>query len=88
MDYDIKLEDLSENHRGYASIIGIENLIALSKEYGGTPIYIPKFDELIKNKKYKNIVEEFDGAKAKHLAVKYGVSTVTVYKLVKKMIND
>ena len=50
---DITIEDLQEQHRGYAEIVGIDKLIKLSEVYGGTQIYIPKKDELLKNKKYR-----------------------------------
>ena len=82
----ISLEDLQEKHRSYAEIIGIERLLELAKVYGGTQIYIPKPEELLKNRKYKAISEEFDGTNIKELAKKYRVSESTVYRLVRDQI--
>ncbi len=72
---------MSENHQEYARLIGVQNLISLSKEFGGTSIYIPKVDELMKYKKYRSILEEFDGGNVGFLARKYHVSKSTVYNI-------
>lgn len=82
----ITADDLQEQHRELADIIGIENLIALANYYGGTQIYIPQVEMLVKNVKYKAIVEEFDGFNIKQLAKKYDVSESTVYRLVRDKI--
>lgn len=82
----VTLEDLQEQHRELAEIIGIDNLIALSKHLGGSQLYIPQMDKLIKNVKYKAIIEEFDGMNIKKLARKYEVSESTVYRLVRDQI--
>ena len=47
---DIDIDELKEQHRIYAQLIGVNNLLILSKNYGGTSIYIPKFEELLKNR--------------------------------------
>lgn len=83
---DVTMDDLQEQHRQYAEIIGIANLIRLAKEFGGTQIYIPKPDELIKLAKYKKISEEFDGYNIKQLSKKYDVSESTVYRIVREQL--
>lgn len=82
----ITADDLQEQYRELAEIIGIENLMSLAKHYGGTQIYIPQVEMLLKNVKYKAIIEEFDGFNIKKLAKKYGVSESTVYRLVRDKI--
>lgn len=73
---------LKENHRELARIVGMEKLFDLSREYGGTSVYIPSIDELRKVQKYLSISEGIlEGISAKKLARKYGVSESTVYKL-------
>ena len=37
---ELTLDDLQEQHRQYAEVIGIDNLLRLSDTYGGTSIYI------------------------------------------------
>lgn len=78
----LTLDDLQEQHREYAEVIGIENLIKLSDEFGGTSIYIPKRKELEKNQIYQRIYREFDGDNLQELAQKYNVSKSTIYKIV------
>lgn len=87
---EITIDDLQEQHKEYAAVIGLDNLIALSENFGGTQIYIPKKDELIKNKKYKAILDEYDGTNIRLLATKYEVSESTVYRIVRDKIirND
>ena len=85
---DIKLTDLKEQHRQYAEIIGVENLISLAKVYGGTNIYIPQMSELLKNQKYSLIIKDYTGGNIKELARKYNVSERTVYRLVRDIIKE
>ncbi len=83
----IRLDELKEQHREYAEMIGVENLIRLSEAYGGTSIYIPKIDDMLKSRKNAAIIREFDGGNIKQLARKYGVSERTVYRLVKGLLE-
>lgn len=83
----VELDDLQEQHRQYAEIIGVDNMIALSKEFGGTPFYIPTTKELLKNTVYSAMIEEYDGTNIKKLAVKYGISVSTAYKVLAKNIK-
>lgn len=87
MNIKIDLDDLQEQHKEYALVIGIDNLIKLSENFGGTQIYIPKKEELIKLKKYKAISEEFNGYNIKELTKKYDVSESTVYRIIKEQIK-
>lgn len=48
MNEELTLDDLQEQHRQYAEVIGIDNLLRLSDTYGGTSIYIPQRRELLK----------------------------------------
>lgn len=80
-----ELEDLSELHQEYAKVIGISGMIALSKHFGGTQIYIPKYEELIKFAKYKNLLAEYQkGVPIKTLAKRYDVSESTIYHLIRQ----
>lgn len=85
-DMELKMEDLQEQHRPYAELIGIDNLLRLADYVGGTQIYIPKKEELLKSRKYNLIREEFNGNNIKELARKYDVSESTVYRLVRDEI--
>lgn len=84
----IAIDDLKEQHRQYAEIIGIENLLSLAEAFGGSTIYIPQVSELLRNQKYGRIIEEYDGSNIKKLANKYSVSESTVYRLVKDRMQE
>ena len=79
-------EDLQEQHKEFAEVIGMENLIALSKHFGGSSIYIPQKRELVKLKVYGMIKQEYNGTNIKELAVKYDVSESTVYNVVRDIL--
>ena len=84
---EITMEDLQEQHRELAERIGIDNLLRLADYCGGTQIYIPKRDEMLKIKKYRAIIEEFDGSNIKELAVKYNISKSTIYRILQDKIG-
>lgn len=81
---DFTIEDLQEQHKEFAEVMGVENLVKMSKAFGGNHIYIPQEKELIKNKIYKAISQEFDGTNKKKLALKYHVFESTVYNIIRK----
>lgn len=80
---ELTLDDLQEQHRQIAEAVGIEGLLRLSECFGGSGIYIPQKKELLKNKIYGVILEEYDGTNIRQLAVKYQVSESTVYNVVR-----
>ena len=87
---DIIFNDLSENHKGYARTIGMQSLLKLCEEYGGTQIYIPKPEELRRNTIYRLIEEDYNknnNVSLSSLAKKYSVSESTVYRIVRAVIN-
>lgn len=85
--YELTLDDLQDQHREYAEVIGVDNLLRLSDNFGGTSIYIPQRRELEKNRIYRRIYQEFDGSNLQELTQKYGVSKSTVYKIVSDKIG-
>lgn len=82
--HELTLDDLQEQHRSYAEIIGLDNLLKLSDAFGGTNIYIPQRKELEKYKIYNMIYKEFDGSNLQELTQRYGVSKTTVYNIVQE----
>lgn len=86
--HELTLDDLQEQHRGYAEIIGLDNLLKLSDAFGGTNIYIPQRKELEKYKIYNMIYKEFDGSNLQELTQRYGVSKTTVYNIVQEKRHE
>ncbi len=83
----LTMDDLQEQHREYAQVIGLDNLLKLSDNFGGTSIYIPQRKELEKNRIYRLIYKEFDGSNLHELAKKYKVSKSTIYTIVSDKIG-
>ena len=70
---ELTVDMLPELYRHIASAIGIENFLALCKEIGGTNMYIPKFDSVIRPIRDKKMKQEFDGINYKELGKKYNL---------------
>lgn len=87
-DLKLEMDDLQKQHREYAEVIGIDNLLKLSDNFGGTRIYIPKRKELEKNKIYNMIYDEFDGGNITELTRKYDVCEATVYKIIADKLEE
>ncbi len=77
-------EMLPGQHQHLLSIIGMEALLALCTSLGGTYYYIPKMDAIIKSARDKLIRAEFNGYNVKELALKYELSTVQIYTIIKE----
>lgn len=82
----LTMDDLQEQHREIAEAVGLEGMLNLTNAFGGNPIYIPKKRELVKNRIYRMIADEYDGTNIKELAVKYDVCESTVYNVVRDKI--
>lgn len=83
---ELKPDDLQENHREIADVVGFDNLIKMIEHFGGNSIYIPQKYELYRNKMYADILDKYDGTNIKRLATDYGISEKTVYTIVKSRI--
>lgn len=80
-----KAEELPAPYKRYAELIGIENLYLLAKELGGTSIYIPKAQFLLKEAMGKQLADEFNGSNYKKLAQKYNVCERTIRNWLRKI---
>ena len=78
----IPLDKLPESHRKLAEVIGAEATLALCKEYGGTPLYIPKVDALLAAQRDQQIRSEFNGMNTVALARQFKLSVRTIQSIV------
>lgn len=77
-------EQLQEPYRQIADTIGVENTVKLAFLYQGTPLYFPKFDNVVGDMRNKRIREEYaSGAGYRELAIKYGLTERWVYTIIK-----
>lgn len=70
----VQIENLDEEQKNLAEMIGMEGFKSLVRAYNGTSIYIPKIESLEKVVRDKLIREEFNGSNYKELALKYGLT--------------
>lgn len=79
----LELDDLRDEQKQIAEVIGADNYLKLTRKFGGTSIYIAKAEEIIKrNERDENIKQEFDGSNYAQLAVKYGLTEVWIRNIV------
>jgi len=67
-------EDMTDEMRLLADIIGFDTVILLSQNNGGEQIYIQKYDSLCKAARNRKIKSEFTGVNVRRLAQKYNLS--------------
>lgn len=86
---EVTAEQLQEPYKTIAEEIGIENTVKLAGMYQGTPVYFPKFDNVISDIRNKKIRTEYNnGATYKELALKYGITERWVYEIVGNKIDE
>lgn len=78
----VVMDNLDEEQRSLAELIGLENFKNLVKAFNGTSIYIPKTESVEKAVRDKMIREEFNGANYKELAFKYGLTETWIRTIV------
>ena len=73
----------------FISLIGFDAFVKLCKEYGGTSIYIPKYETMSRGFKQKLVLEEFDKGilGIKEITLKYGISERTMYRYINERKN-
>mgnify|MGYP005835036007 CR=1 FL=1 len=79
---ELTADELPEEYKELASIIGIENLMKLTQRYGGAALYIPKYDSVTKTIRNKRIKEEFNGGNYKELALKYNLCETWIRNII------
>lgn len=77
----INLNDLYGEQYDLAVLIGLDNYIKLCKIYGGTTLYIAKYDKLLNIQRDQDIAREFNGYNHKYLAIKYKLSDRTIREI-------
>ena len=71
----IKREDLTGTLGDIADLIGVDNAVALAEFTGGTALYIPLTKAALSKARDRQIkIEYMNGADAKDLAAKYGIT--------------
>lgn len=81
-------EDLSDEQRKVAELIGTDNYERLIEMYGGTWLYIPKTDAFERAARNRRILDDFDGYNFKQLARKYSLTEVQIRTIVNEKARE
>lgn len=84
----IQIEDLDEEQKQLAELIGIDKYKILLQTYGGMSIYIPKPDSFAATIRNQQIMAEFNGRNFKELSRKYGLTEVWVRNIVSDKVKE
>ena len=75
-------EDVPEILQGLLDIMGIEAFIELIKQYGGSSLYIPNENSVLKPIRNRLIKEYFNGNNYKQLAKEFKISEMQVRNII------
>ena len=78
----VQLDNLEEEQKALAELIGMDAFRSLVRAFNGTSIYIPKIESLEKTVRDQLIKEEFDGGNYRELALKYGLTETWIRNIV------
>ncbi len=75
------MEDLTEEQRSIAEVVGLDAYRLLVEQLGGQSIYIAKLDTLQRGIRDKEILVAFDGSNYAELARRYNLTERAVRKI-------
>ena len=81
----IKLNDIPDSFHAMVEVIGVEKFLEIAKLYGGINIYIPIYSSLIREARNREIIEKYNGVNVNEIAIKYGISVVSVRRIIKNI---
>lgn len=84
MDIDklTNVDQLRDEQKELAEIIGLDAYKKLIKHYGGNQLYIQQADSVLKDVRDKELNEKFDGTNYRKLSIEYGISEMTIRDIV------
>ena len=77
----VQMENLDEEQKMLAELIGLEAFKSLVRAFNGTSIYIPKIESLEKAVR-DEMIKEFDGGNYRELALKFGLTETWIRNIV------
>ncbi len=78
------IDQLSGEQRELARTVGLDAYRKLVTNYGGSQIYINKYDTVTRPDRNEEIRRKFNGANYHQLAKEYGLSETGIRKIVNK----
>lgn len=78
----LQYEDLNQEQREFADLVGLDVFKMLVRKCGGTYVYIPKEDNITRPVRNAMIKAEFPGSSIRELAKKYQLSEVQIRSII------
>ena len=79
-----KYEDMTEEQKMLIDTIGADCFMDLVRVYGGSYVYIPKNDNIVRSIRNRNIRNDFNGYNFKELAAKYGLTVARIRSIIRE----
>ena len=79
-----KYEDMTEEQKMLIDTIGADCFMDLVRVYGGSYVYIPKNDNIVRSIRNRNIRNDFNGHNFKELAAKHGLTVARIRSIIKE----
>ena len=79
---DIELNDIPEEQRDFAELVGLDTFRRLVEMYGGSSIYICKEEAILRKRRNEEIVKEFNGYNYLELAKKHNITERSVRDII------
>lgn len=78
----VEIDNLDEEQKALAELIGLDGFRNLVRAFNGTSIYVPKIESIEKIVRDERIKDEFDGGNYRELALKYGLTETWIRNIV------
>ncbi len=83
MEIDIIIDDLPDDIRNIAELIGLDACLKLVKTYSGEQIYFPKYDSITRKQRNRDIYDQFLSGKGyEELAHKYNLTVSSTREII------
>ena len=79
---EITIDVVPEKYHYLVDLIGIENVLILAKNFGGTKLYIPMHDALARDIRNAKIRSDFNGGNYRELTKKYNLSESQIRNII------
>jgi len=84
----IELNDIPEEQRDFAELVGLETFRKLVEMYGGSSIYICKEEAILRKRRNEEIVKEFNGYNYLELAKKHNITERSVRDIINTTLGS
>lgn len=85
LEADTTLEDIAEPYRLVVEMIGLKNVLKLSRYFMGDKIYLPEAERILAPARNRRIRREYNGRNAKELAKEYDLTTNQILQIVRDL---